>query len=162
MVITMEKSETKTNENPQPLSDKEMLDYYVKIYEMLSDQRMQTVNFYITIVIGLFGGLFVLLKLSHPIQWAECAVSAMITLISITFYGLDMRTRMLLRNCRRCIKVIESRFRYGAEAQLMTLSENIVHGLKIKWSYSNCLSFQFLIIGISGLILLILSIFNLI
>lgn len=158
----MKSTAVKTDTGSSPLSDKEMLDYYIKMFQMVSEQRMQTVNFYITIIVGLFGGLFVLFKMSEPLIWAECVVSAMITMISITFYGLDVRTRMLLRCCRKSMRVIESRFRYGEDAKLINCADSLHNDMLIKWSFSNCLTIQFIVIGSFGVILIPLILLHII
>ena len=53
------------------MDDKDWLDFYWKYFELHSSQRMQMINFYITVTIVLYGGLFALMQLTPRIPTAE-------------------------------------------------------------------------------------------
>lgn len=138
------------------ISYKEWLDLSWKHFELLSSQRMQMINFYITIEVVLVGALFTLMNQSKRLLWAECIVAIAITLISLFFFGMDWRTRSMIHWSEESIKYYE---RMGDvsnhdQAYLMHYIES--KSKKVKVTYSKLLWIQFGCIGILGITLFIL------
>ena len=102
-------TEPKTSpKSKEPLDDKTLLDFYWKYFDLHSRQRMQMINFYITVTVVLYGGLFALLQLEHRVPIAEYFIAGFMILISYCFRRLDRRTSELIHGCEDRIKVLES------------------------------------------------------
>lgn len=138
------------------IDNKALLDYYWSYFELHSNQRMQMVNFYITIEVVLIGGLFALLQLKTPILWAECVACAGIALFSLTFWGLDMRTKQLIHACENAIKELEDTFPQGTEARLFKRSDFTTMGKTNTKTYSFWFNLQYGVIGGFGAVCLVL------
>lgn len=136
------------------IDDKAMLEYYWKYFELYSNQRMQMVNFYITVEVVLIGALFKLITLENRICMAEYFVSLAISFISLTFYGLDLRTKNLIHWCEECIETLEKRYgeKFGEELLLMTMSGKRTMAHKTQ-TYSTWFDLQYIVIGTVGLVM---------
>lgn len=133
-------------------------------FELLSNQRMQMIGFYITIEIVLIGALFTLLNLDNRMPWAEYTVAIAISLISIIFGGLDYRTRAMIHWCEDILICMESEYCKLVNAQVNLLPMHYI-GNKSRgylFTYSKIFLFQFIIIGCFGIICLIALIYKLI
>lgn len=135
------------------MKDEQLLDYYWKYFELHSNQRMQMVNFYITIEVVLIGALFALIGLDNRMQWAEKTVSIAIAACSLTFYLLDARTKFLIKQSESCMKSIEDRFdgTYDEKFKLLNTIDNKTKGVVLRNTYSRVFFFVYLVIGLFGL-----------
>lgn len=140
--------------------DKEkLLDFYWKYFELHSNQRMQMINFYITVEIVLFGALFTLVSKKTRIPFAEWTASGGITFILIVFWGLDYRTKSLIHWCEDCMRKLEQRYiqKFGEDLLVISQSERKTEdGIRRCFTYSKWLGAQFVIVGIMGIVCLIL------
>ena len=89
------------------MDSKTLLDFYWKYFDLHSRQRMQMINFYITVVIVLYGGLFALLQLEKRLAFAEYFVAGFMIVISFCFHKLDRRNSALIHCCEERIKALE-------------------------------------------------------
>lgn len=144
--------------NDGSINDESLLNYYLHYFEIHSNQRMQMINYYITIEIVLIGALFTLLGLETRFLLAEYTVSIAITMISVFFYGLDYRTKLLIHWCEDCIKNIEKRYEeiYSEDFFLMNKIEYLTNQQKIRITYAVIFRIQYGIIGIFGIICFIM------
>lgn len=71
------------------MNDKELLDYYWKYFEMYSKQRMQIINFFISIEIVLIGGFFYLISLKQRMTWADVITCIAIIVMDGVFWDLN-------------------------------------------------------------------------
>lgn len=123
------------------MKDEDLLDFYWKYFELHSSQRMQMLNFYITVTIVLYGGLFTLMQLTPRIPTVEYFVAFFIILVTVCFRMLDHRTSELIHCCEERIKVLENSLQ--EEKQLIHKSEAV-----LKYSTSYSAAFNFLTVGI--------------
>lgn len=132
------------------MEKKDVLDYYWKYFDLHSRQRMQMINFYITVEVALIGGFFVLLNQKNRITWAEYCVLFAVGFLSVIFWLIDRRTRDLIHGCEHCMKKFEEEqmAQYGDELKLMTASEKILEEKEIPITYSTCFHIQFLVMGL--------------
>ena len=133
-----------------------MLDLYWNYFELHSNQRMQMINFYITIEIVLIGAFFTLRLQKTSILWAECLVALAIPFISFVFFLLDLRTKLLIKEAERCIKKLEVAFWGDAENE-MKLFYSVDRRTAKCWirnTYSRVFWLQFIAVSLVGLLLL--------
>ena len=143
------------------MNEKDLLDYYWKYFELHSSQRMQLINFFITIEIVLIGGLFYLFSLATRMKWAEITTCIAVILIDITFMGLDKRTKELIHYSEECMKSIEEKFpsEYTGAFRIFQNAERKISSKKIRATYSLWFSIPFYGIIIIGVYLLYNSLF---
>lgn len=127
------------------MDDKDWLNFYWKYFELHSSQRMQMINFYITVAIVLYGGLFALMQLTPRIPTAEYFVAFFIVLVTVCFRMLDHRTSELIHCCEERLKVLENSL--PEEKQLIHKSEAV---LKCSTSYSTTFNYLTIVILLSA------------
>lgn len=133
---------------------KDWLDLYWKYFQLHSEQRMKMVQFYLSLIVVLFGALFTLHSMEIRITIAEIMVSIGIGIISLIFAFLDHRTSILIKDAENAIKKMEdSTFqdREDMPLKLFSFSEQNDRE-RIYFSYSNCIRFSEFAISISGFI----------
>lgn len=146
------------------MNDKEWFQVYWNYFSLMSSQRIQMMNFYITIEVVLVGGFFTLLNLEKRISWAEYITAIAITLISLTFWGLDYRSKQMIHQCEDLMEKMEKcypqytgmhliRFING-KVNIQGKETNTSNQLKI--TYSKWFLLQFILIGFFGLFCLVL------
>lgn len=154
----MPNENSSTYQEDNSIDKKTALEFYWKYFELHSSQRMQMINFYITVEVVIFGALFTLITRKTRIPLAEYITSSAITFISIIFWGIDYRTKSLIHCCEDCIKKLEEEYlgKFGEELLIIRQSEIKTNRMKLRcFTYSNLLGFQFAVIGIIGIICLI-------
>ena len=70
------------------MNDEDLLNYYWKYFELHSKQRIQMINFYITVTVVLYGGLFALIQLDSRLPIAEFFIPFSLCLFPFAFLGL--------------------------------------------------------------------------
>lgn len=140
------------------LSPEALLAYYWNYFQLQSNQRLQMVNFFISIEVALIGAFCVLIVRETSILWAKCIITSMITFFALTFYGLEYRTRQLLDMCRNRIeKLEENHISLGREYHLISQGRILTKTKNTKITYSTIFALQYCVIGCFGIISLILS-----
>ncbi len=91
------------------MSDKDYMEILWKYFELHSNQRMQLMNFYIVLESLLIAGLISLLSADKDLMIWECGVCIAIVFFTLIFYGLDKRTKQMIKLCEDCIKILEKR-----------------------------------------------------
>jgi len=134
------------------MSDKELLDYYWKYFEMHSKQRMQIINFYISIEIVLIGGFFYLLSLKYRMMWAEVLTCIAIIMMDIVFWGLESRTKELIHHSEECLKSIEEKFpdEYSGAFKIIQNTERKTSSKRIRTSYTFWLRIPYISVLVFG------------
>lgn len=137
------------------LNYKDWLDLYWKYFQLHSEQRIKMVQFYLSLIVVLFGALFTLHSMETRIITAEIGISIGIGIISLVFAVLDHRTSILIKDAENAIKAIEAstfQNREDLPLKLFTYSEENDRG-RIYFSYSRCIRFPEFAISILGFIL---------
>lgn len=138
------------------IDQSKLLDLYWNHFELHSNQRMQMINFYITIEVVLIGGFFTLRLQNTDIIWAEYLVALAIPFVSLIFFLLDYRTRALIKVCEACIKKLEDMLKEDFNEELMLYHQAEKKASK-KWfrnTYSRVFWLQFLVVSLVGFLLL--------
>lgn len=144
------------------LDKKTLLDFYWKYFDLHSRQRMQMVNFYITISIVLYGGLFALLQLETRLAFAEYFVAGFMIVISFCFHKLDRRNSELIHCCEERIKAlekgIESEYRLIEKSDEMTNENNRREKdvINKRYTYTEIFSILTVFVSASGVIYILL------
>lgn len=149
------------HQDDNSIDRKTALEFYWKYFELHSNQRMQMINFYITVEVVIFGALFTLITRKTRMPLAEYITASAITFMSIIFWGIDYRTKSLIHWCEDCIKKLEEEYigKFGEELLIIRQTEIQTNGKYRSWfTYSKLLGLQFLVIGIIGIICLMLLI----
>ena len=154
---------TKDRKPDGSMDDREWFNVCWNYFVLMSNQRIQMVNFFISIEIVLIGAFFTLLNLESRMSWAEYAVSAAIMLISLTFFGLDRRTRAMIHRCESVMEAMENIYmeNNGVECPIHAVNTSVFSGLA-RVSYSKWFLFQFSAIGGFGVVCFILLLAKLI
>lgn len=76
-------------------------------FSLLSGQRMQMLQFFISLEVFLSGAFITLISLTTRLHWAEVTVSALVFLMAIVFMGLDHRTKTMIHECEKSMTEIE-------------------------------------------------------
>lgn len=149
--------EATMNDNNLPdntIDDKALLEYYWNYFELHSNQRMQMINFYITVEVVMIGGLFTLINFDERIRFAELFLSLAISFVSLIFWGLDIRTKSLIHWCEDCMEALEMRYKDVFEQKFLLMNQSADKTKKNHAvTYSIWFNLQFLVIGIFGLIM---------
>lgn len=134
------------------LDYKDWLDLYWKYFQLHADQRMKMVQFYLSVIVVLFGALFTLHSMENRIAIAEIVTCIGIGVISGIFALLDHRTSLLIKDAENVIKRMEAITFQTREDELLKLfssSEQNDLG-RIYVSYSKCIRVSEIIISITG------------
>lgn len=92
------------------IDDSNWLELEWNYFELLSNQRMQIMNYFITISVVLIGAFFTLIKSGTSEVWMKYICLIGLLFISLTFFLIDRRTRTMLHSCEDCIKNMENRY----------------------------------------------------
>lgn len=76
-------------------------------FSLLSGQRMQMLEFFISLEIFLVGAFITLISLAARLRWAEITVSVLIVLMAIVFRCFDQRTKTMIHECENSMIAIE-------------------------------------------------------
>lgn len=157
-ITTNEKSSDLSKE--KIITDKEWLELSWNYFSLLSGQRMGMIDFYIVVEVALIGALFTMMGSATRILWAECTVCAAIALISLAFYLLDYRNKIMIHCCEKIMSDMEKK--YSLDKHDINLPfhyiERKTEKAKIHITYSVIFRFLFLLIGVFGLVCFILLI----
>lgn len=127
-------------------------------FSLLSGQRMQMLQFYISLEVFLCGAFVTLISLETRLVWAEAISSFLILLISIVFSGLDYRTKTMLHECENAMIAIERVDKCSSCVKPIT---SVNSCKKAKLTYSKWIVFMqgiFATIGFGGVILVLVGI----
>lgn len=137
------------------------IDLYWKHFELHSKQRMQMLQFYISIIVILFGGLFTLYSLEQRVILFEIVVCSMISLISLVFSFLDYRTSILIKDAEDSLKKIECLLISENENNIALFLQSSKNDETRNYiSYSKSIRYSEYIISAIGVLLAICIYFN--
>ncbi len=136
-------------------------------FSLHSAQRMQSFQFYITLVTALIGGAIVLLKSDNASRMWLALVFAIASLQSFVFWKLDCRTRQLIKNAEAAMKYLDYQYnlpdvdalphplRLFDKDDVMTGRSYAGSILTGKLSYSRCFNVVFAVFGYGSAVLAI-------
>ena len=131
---------------------KDWIDLYWKHFQLHSDQRIKMLQFYLSLIVVLFGALFTLHSMESRNLIAEIVVCIGIGVISVVFALLDHRTSLLIKDAEDAIK--------GMEAVVFSSDEDKKFALFINsekndaerkyFSYAECIRLSEILIALLG------------
>lgn len=162
-------------QNQVSLSEEQEKTYRAQAWSYFSvhaGQRMQTFQFYVTLITALVGGAIVLAKGDYG-KIGLGAVGSAIALMSYVFWKLDCRTRLLIKNAEGALKFLD-RFHAlppmdGAPHPLDLFSRDdalrrqrvgLLRLVAGDLSYSNCFNLVYAIFGCGGVFFVGVALFN--
>jgi hypothetical protein len=90
-----------------PLREKMLRDYAWAYFAFHADQRMKTFNFFLIIAGLMTGGITSLLKADGDSRWIW-QLGLSLSILSLVFWKLDQRNKMLVRNGEAALKFLDS------------------------------------------------------
>lgn len=102
-------------------------------FALLSEQRMKMIEFFITIELALVAAFMTLVCLDQRLCWAEVTVSALISIVSIVFCGLDHRTKTMIHACEENMEKIEGRITKGPITKVNNYKSGRINITYTKW-----------------------------
>ena len=97
----------RTNTKKKLLSETEWYTACWNYFSLLSGQRMQMFEFFISLEVFLIGAFITLISLAMRLRWAEITISVLIILIAIVFRCFDQRTKTMIHECENSMIAIE-------------------------------------------------------
>ena len=143
-------------EKDESINASKLLEVTYQYFEQHLNQRLQMLNYFITIEIVLFGAFFASLELTNV--GARYVASIAIIFMAILFRGLDYRTRDIIHGCEKVLMEIEDKYedKYSNDNKVIHYLDNMTER-KRAFTYSTWFDFQFMVIGLSGILLLFLA-----
>ena len=127
-------------------------------FSLLSGQRMQMLQYFISLEVFLCGSFITLVSLDTRLLWAEITASSLITLMAVIFRGLDHRTKTMLHECEKAMCKIEESDSSDAAINPIT-SVNSCRKAKLTYTkWIIVLQGLFFLAGIASLLLVLFGI----
>ncbi|WP_322046082.1 hypothetical protein [Paraburkholderia sp. J67] len=133
-------------------------------FALHAGQRMQTFQFYVTLITALVGGAIVLAKEDFGRIGLE-AIGAVITLMSYVFWKLDCRIRTLIKNAEGALKFLDHFHAlpvvngaphpldmFARDDALRQRRTGLMKFVSGDLSYSNCFNLVYVTFGCGGAI----------
>lgn len=146
----MKKSEKTIENNNEQIALKDILAYEIEFFKLMSSQRMQMFNFYISIIVILVGGFFALLQMNSINYFAQIIDVSLIMLVSCAFIGIDIRNRRAIDDIVRAIECVERKFR---NTDMGVIHQAKKHTFNRMMTYTFWVNFLYSFIGIGAFIL---------
>lgn len=87
----------------------ELRTYAWNYFSLHATQRLTTFNFYLIISTLLLAGLAAAYKQEYGSRAITMVVGLLIAIVSVVFYKLDIRNRMLISNAERALRYLDDR-----------------------------------------------------
>ena len=107
-------------------------------FSLLSGQRMQMFEFFITLEVFLSGAFITLISLKNRLDWAETVVAGLVSLIAILFGLLDHRTKTMIHCCEETMIQFETQINQKEEYRPISLVNSC---RKAKLTYTKLIRF---------------------
>ena len=132
-------------------------------FSLHATQRLQSFQFFVTLVTALIAGFAALTKLDSIYKWLS-TIWFFISFLSFVFWKLECRTKELVKNGEEALKYLDRLHQLGDIngaphcLRIFDRDEFITRGRKKfplftgHFSYSRCFNFVFASFGIGGLV----------
>lgn len=139
--------------NSRNLEPSELLTLYWNYYQLHAEQRMKITELFIaveTILFSVYAATF-----GQSLSLA-LIISIAIFIIGMICYFLDVRSTMLLHDCRIAIRELESRFmpNYSQNMRLFTCVKNHEGLIRFSKLIRGC----YLSVGLAGIVMIVIAI----
>jgi hypothetical protein len=146
--------------------EQHLYDHAWRYFSIHADQRLKAFNFYLLLVTVCFGGLLTLYK-DSPSSGFLAPFALVLTILSLIFWKLDVRTKDLIRYGEDALKSWEARLQLPQgnncphESAIFSREEHLTAKRKARggwfwrrhYSYSTCFNAVFLLFGVCGALL---------
>lgn len=148
-------------EKSDPSIESEIRNHAWAYFSLHAQQRMSVFQFFVTIEIALFGGVFFAVQSNLPGYRPFALIGLIITLLAFVFWKIDQRTRQLIKNAEQSLIDVENYLLKKASitsALPFSLDPQLVKGLKAvplksgRLTYSQSFGVLYLGCGILGLL----------
>ncbi len=138
-------------------------------FQLHSNQRLTTFNFYLIIVSLLASSLFITFQKDYQNNYLGIPIGLLIIFLSFIFWKIDERNRSLIKLAEDALKYFEQQYPFEDNAdgthktKIFTLEEQQSQNLrkyKILFSYAECFRVIFVSVGILGFIGAVASFLN--
>lgn len=139
--------------NSRNLEPSELLNLYWSYYQLHADQRMKITELFITVETVLFGVFAAMFGKNLSLM---LIISIAVFIIGLICYFLDVRSTMLLHDCRVAIREIENRFmpNYPQDMRLFTCVKKHEGLIKFSKIIRSC----YLSVSLAGIAMIIISV----
>lgn len=139
--------------NSRNLEPSELLNLYWSYYQLHADQRMKITELFITVETVLFGVFAAMFGKNLSLM---LIISIAVFIIGLICYFLDVRSTMLLHDCRVAIREIENRFmpNYSQNMRLFTCVKKHEGLIQFSKIIRSC----YLSVSLAGIAMIIISI----
>ncbi len=139
--------------NSRNLEPSELLNLYWSYYQLHADQRMKITELFITVETVLFGVFAAMFGKNLSLM---LIISIAVFIIGLICYFLDVRSTMLLHDCRVAIREIENRFmpNYSQNMRLFTCVKKHEGLIQFSKIIRSC----YLSVSLAGIAMIIISV----
>ena len=147
------------NKESQFPDDATFREYAWSYFQLHAHQRLQAVQFFVTLATAIVGGMLLLFREGRGPKWTA-ALGFLLAFLSFVFWKLDIRTRTLVKNAEDALKFLDSRRELGdidgvphplalfaRDDYFVSQANQLRH-----FSYRRCFNYIFLVFGIGGLV----------
>jgi len=155
------------------LSEKDILEHAWKYFQLHANQRMSVFNFYISFSSLLTLPLILTLTKEKNFHLLGILFGFLLFLLSLVFWRLDKRTRMLIEISEDALKQIEMNFYKNNDKRKYKVrifqSEEVITNNKKKRkgifnnlliTYADCFNFVFFIFGLIGILFMMYHLYS--
>ena len=153
------------------ITNKDLRDYAWDYFSLHSDQRLKTFNFFIIIAAFLFTSFAAVAKSLGISIWLVAPMFSL-SILSVVFWQLDKRNKVLVKNGEEALKQIETQLiadevplslcpfiNEELETKNNRQQKNTIYGY-INFSYTTCFNIVFFTFGLSSFAIGSFLVFN--
>jgi hypothetical protein len=157
------------------LSDKDMLNYIWNYFQLHANQRMSVFNFYVSFSSLITIPLILTFKNEKNLHLLGILLGFLLFMLSIVFWKLDVRTRMLIKISQDALKQLENNFNskndeITSKLRILQLDEDITKNMKkeenfpnnLLLTYANCFNLVFFVFGMIGMLFTLYHLYNIV
>ncbi|MCM1542305.1 MAG: hypothetical protein NC121_13725 [Blautia sp.] len=142
------------------MNDKDYMNMLWNYFELHANQRMQLMNFFIVLESLMVAGLISLLDAEGNLSIWECGICVGMIFFAAVFYGLDYRTKKMIKLCESSIKLLERR-NNGTQGSveewigIFSKEEDYTKNQKIRFTYSKLFGIQYIFFALIAIVMFI-------
>lgn len=158
---------------PNGLYEKDALDYIWNYFQLHANQRMSVFNFYISFSSLITIPLMLTFGNERNFHLLGIILGFLLFLLSLVFWRLDRRTKILIETSENALKQLENKFysendEMAGNVRIFQLEEASTRDMK-KWkhfpnnllvTYASCFRLVFFVFGLIGILFLIYHLSN--
>lgn len=157
------------------LSDRDVLDYIWNYFQLHANQRMSVFNFYVSFSSLITIPLILTFRNEKNFHLLGILLGFLLFLLSIVFWKLDKRTRMLIKISEEALKQLENNFdskndEKTGKLRIFQREEILTKNMRkekrfpnnLLLTYANCFNLVFFVFGMIGILFIIYHLYEVI